>query len=179
MTRESKELEGGERGTSTKATTNPEKTGFAQKTKETSEETVPGWTIMRPLRRKGKGSASVPMTANGNASTNNSKLEDDLKVTVTHDSGDGIGEVEALHEVRSDDELLEAEDDREPSRVARQGQRNDNMPSNGHVTERTLSGGEYKVYKRRWFGLVQLVLLNIVVSWDVSAPSLAAIFILD
>ena len=26
---------------------------------------------------------------------------------------------------------------------------------------------EYKVYKRRWFGLVQLVLLNIVVSWDV------------
>ena len=27
----------------------------------------------------------------------------------------------------------------------------------------------YKVYKRRFFGLAQLVLLNIVVSWDVSA----------
>ena len=27
---------------------------------------------------------------------------------------------------------------------------------------------QYKVYKRRWFGLVQLVLLNIIVSWDVS-----------
>lgn len=27
---------------------------------------------------------------------------------------------------------------------------------------------EYKVYKRRWFGLVQLTLLNIIVSWDVS-----------
>jgi FLVCR family MFS transporter 7 len=27
---------------------------------------------------------------------------------------------------------------------------------------------EYKVYKRRWFGLVQLMLLNIIVSWDVS-----------
>ena len=26
----------------------------------------------------------------------------------------------------------------------------------------------YKVYKRRWFGLMQLVLLNIIVSWDVS-----------
>ena len=26
----------------------------------------------------------------------------------------------------------------------------------------------YKVYKIRWFGLMQLVLLNIVVSWDVS-----------
>jgi flagellar capping protein FliD len=28
--------------------------------------------------------------------------------------------------------------------------------------------GTYKVYKRRWFGLVQLALLNIVTSWDVS-----------
>lgn len=28
----------------------------------------------------------------------------------------------------------------------------------------------FKVYKRRWFGLVQLTLLNIVVSWDVSWP---------
>lgn len=27
---------------------------------------------------------------------------------------------------------------------------------------------QYKVYKRRWFGLFQLVLLNIIVSWDVS-----------
>lgn len=27
--------------------------------------------------------------------------------------------------------------------------------------------GVYRVYKRRWFGLTQLVLLNIVVSWDV------------
>jgi hypothetical protein len=26
---------------------------------------------------------------------------------------------------------------------------------------------EYKTYKRRWFGLLQLVLLNIIVSWDV------------
>lgn len=26
----------------------------------------------------------------------------------------------------------------------------------------------YKTYKRRWFGLLQLILLNIVVSWDVS-----------
>ncbi len=28
---------------------------------------------------------------------------------------------------------------------------------------------QYKVYKRRWFGLVQLALLNVIVSWDVSA----------
>lgn len=35
----------------------------------------------------------------------------------------------------------------------------------------TPAGVEYKVYKRRWFGLVQLTLLNIIVSWDVSALS--------
>lgn len=27
---------------------------------------------------------------------------------------------------------------------------------------------QYRTYKRRWFGLLQLVLMNIVVSWDVS-----------
>lgn len=32
----------------------------------------------------------------------------------------------------------------------------------------TYSHTHFKVYKRRWFGLAQLVLLNIVVSWDVS-----------
>jgi hypothetical protein len=30
---------------------------------------------------------------------------------------------------------------------------------------------EYRVYKRRFFGLFQLVLLNIIVSWDVSCSS--------
>lgn len=34
----------------------------------------------------------------------------------------------------------------------------------------------YKVYKRRWFGLIQLVLLNIVVSWDVSASNSKALY---
>ncbi|KAL8761570.1 MAG: hypothetical protein Q9194_007676, partial [Teloschistes cf. exilis] len=36
---------------------------------------------------------------------------------------------------------------------------------------RDSSGGDqaptmYRVYKRRWFGLLQLVLMNIIVSWD-------------
>jgi FLVCR family MFS transporter 7 len=30
------------------------------------------------------------------------------------------------------------------------------------------SASQFRVYKRRWFGLIQLILLNIVVSWDVS-----------
>jgi hypothetical protein len=33
------------------------------------------------------------------------------------------------------------------------------------------SGPVYKVYKRRFLGLAQLVLLNIVVSWDVCTPA--------
>lgn len=36
-------------------------------------------------------------------------------------------------------------------------------------TELPPSGPVYKVYKRRFWGLAQLVLLNIVVSWDVSS----------
>lgn len=48
-----------------------------------------------------------------------------------------------------------------------------NSPTN---TTRTLDDSStrsnpiYKVYKRRFFGLGQLVLLNIVVSWDVRKP---------
>lgn len=34
--------------------------------------------------------------------------------------------------------------------------------------KQTYSHAHFKVYKRRWLGLAQLVLLNIVVSWDVS-----------
>jgi FLVCR family MFS transporter 7 len=33
---------------------------------------------------------------------------------------------------------------------------------------KSYSHEHYRVYKRRWFGLAQLVLLNVVVSWDVS-----------
>ena len=35
---------------------------------------------------------------------------------------------------------------------------------------------EYRVYKIRWFGLTQLILLNIVVSWDVSSISQPSTF---
>jgi hypothetical protein len=34
---------------------------------------------------------------------------------------------------------------------------------------KSYSHAHFKVYKRRWFGLAQLVLLNVVVSWDVSS----------
>ena len=38
----------------------------------------------------------------------------------------------------------------------------------GPVQEDTIvAGAQYKTYRRKWFGLLQLVLLNIIVSWDV------------
>ena len=37
-----------------------------------------------------------------------------------------------------------------------------------HRERGSYSHTHFKVYKRRWFGLAQLVLLNVVVSWDVS-----------
>lgn len=40
---------------------------------------------------------------------------------------------------------------------------------NGSVMEGTAT--EYRTYKRRWFGLAQLTLLNVIVSWDVSVFS--------
>ena len=39
------------------------------------------------------------------------------------------------------------------------------------ASERQGGQVEYRVYKIRWFGLAQLILLNIVVSWDVSISS--------
>ena len=75
---------------------------------------------------------------------------------------------EPLEQVRSNEELLGDEE------LA------------GHTARRSRDGGiqgdderggitgdsgpiVWKVYKRRWFGLTQLVLLNVVVSWDVSS----------
>ena len=42
------------------------------------------------------------------------------------------------------------------------------VPSGEEVALADRQGVEYRVYKIRWFGLMQLILLNIVVSWDVS-----------
>ena len=120
---------------------------------------------------KGRGGASAPPPAVSNVSNGrsiDSKDNNELKVAQTNDSGDGprgIGEVDALHEVRSDDELLGGEGNSAPHRAGTQGAGN-----NGADGGDAPGGRVYKVYKRRWFGLVQLVLLNIIVSWDVSSP---------
>lgn len=49
--------------------------------------------------------------------------------------------------------------------------RDENAPATGTAQQAAflepVAQIEYRVYKRRWFGLVQLILLNIIVSWDV------------
>jgi hypothetical protein len=141
-------------------------------------ESLPGWTIMRPLRKRGnKSSPATKADANGNETNDDGAkgiAENDIKVTETNDSGNSVGEVEALHDLRSDDELL-GDAEQGQGRVSREnGTPADRTPQlNDGTTEESAgnSGGEYKVYKRRWFGLVQLVLLNIIVSWDASSHS--------
>lgn len=39
--------------------------------------------------------------------------------------------------------------------------------SGGDGSIRQGASTEYRTYKRRWFGLAQLTLMNIIVSWDV------------
>lgn len=128
-------------------------------------ETLPGWTIMRPLKMRGlksknKGSASSAL--NGNAGDIDG-YEGDGARDGKHMGNEtsGVGEADALADLRSDDELLSGDENGETRRA------NNGVGAGSGETE----GGSprvYKVYKRRWFGLVQLVLLNIVVSWDVS-----------
>ena len=141
-------------------------------TSSSESETLPGWTIMRPLRMRGlKGKSGASATSKGKGNDGNvSKNATDLKNTATNDSGEsphGIEELETLNEMRSDDELLGEGEEGQPRRdIADQRSGHD---ANGDDVESNLSGREFKVYKRRWFGLAQMVLLNIVVSWDVSS----------
>lgn len=83
---------------------------------------------------------------------------------------DGTGIGEPLEQVRSNEELL-ADDEAEHA-----GPRRADGGGGGDDERGGMRGDAgpvvYKVYKRRWFGLAQLVLLNVVVSWDVSSLSI-------
>ena len=57
-------------------------------------------------------------------------------------------------------------DANDPGRIASRGP--DASEDAGSVGEGDANSAHYKVYRRRWFGLLQLTLLNIIVSWDVS-----------
>lgn len=140
-------------------------------------ETLPGWTIMRPLKMRTRtrhSAGSQDGIPNGQK-----KGGDDLKITETNDTSGSraIGEVESAGDLRSDDELLDEDEHGDSSRRRQlqnhfRGGRRDAQRGSESGLDGTANVGEFKVYKRRWFGLIQLVLLNIIVSWDVSSPHL-------
>lgn len=163
--------------------TSEDKAGVALKGKANVGETVPGWTIMRPLKmrglkgrdrdRLGSGDISTSTSEGGNRASDN-KSNGDLKVTETNGTiASGGGDIDALHEIRSDDELLGSDSDEGgPRRAPGARGTQDGAGDNGTIASSEI---EFKVYKRRWFGLVQLVLLNIIASWDVSATPFQAV----
>jgi FLVCR family MFS transporter 7 len=92
--------------------------------------------------------------------------------------------MDGISNVKSNDAILDPTRSNEPS-----GYGEASAPAHGqegdeerHVTSskrrpwarksKSYSHAHFKVYKRRWFGLGQLVLLNIVVSWDVSTTTI-------
>lgn len=123
---------------------------------------------MKPLRR--------PQASRVHGSND---FDSNNKTTFVTTEESGFPAMRGLEQVRSDDELLP--EDEEPSRgqrIWRKMKRNRSEIENGdtrhqdpELTEGDTEGGDhvvYKVYKRRWFGMIQLALLNIIVSWDVS-----------
>ena len=128
---------------------------------------------MRPLKKSGaKATAMDDNFANGKP--NNDGHVQDLEHVKTGASGPGTGNIDALREVRTHDELLRDGGSGDGIPRRENGDR-DLQDDNGAGLEGTVSGGgPFKTYKRKYFGLVQLVLLNIIISWDVSATSTQA-----
>ncbi|KAG9240867.1 major facilitator superfamily domain-containing protein [Calycina marina] len=118
--------------------------------------------MMRPLKKrtanKPEANATTVYVVAGTAESDD-KMDSNMRITETN--GNMGGEAENPHDLRSDDGLLKGEDE-----VAT-GDRDASHKGAGldGVSAENI-GRKYKTYKRRWFGLFQLVLLNIVVSWD-------------
>ena len=136
---------------------------------ESKDGSVAGWAfMMRPLRRKaGRASetASATLTKAGSSKGEEVRVhsteQDDLEAAPSKGSGHDVLHTETLREVTSEDELL----------PENHGDGNDRALQDGDALEGgpvAANGSQFKVYKRRWFGVVQLVLLNTIVSWDVS-----------
>lgn len=116
---------------------------------------------MRPLKKDTNFNGDSP----SDHIDNNFGTEDINRLDATYTNNStivDIPELEITTQIRSDDELLDAE------------QRSHSFRASGDVNHHEDRGSteapiiEYKVYRRRYFGLCQLVLLNIIVSWDVS-----------
>lgn len=138
-----------------------------------------GWTAMKDLRGKPKQKSKYKTGERTNGTITQRGMSNAEMAKGQENGGEGRGveeEVEDiddldLTELNSGDDLLP---DEEEGGVRRGGTGTDGAADEGlrrRSSERNAVGsnaGNFRVYKRRWFGLVQLVLLNIIVSWDVS-----------
>lgn len=126
---------------------------------------------MKPLRRHQVSRRGENIEAGSSDSDDKNPIVTEGITTPSFDGG-----FDTLEEVRSDDELLSGEPSGPRSGRSwgirrKKSAENQNARHNGtEMTGVDQAGGHvvYKVYKRRWFGMIQLALLNIIVSWDVS-----------
>jgi hypothetical protein len=154
----------------------------AQEKGRSRDENVAGWAfMMRPLRRKGARAGETPSAtpldtgARKGAGVrvnddDNGPAEDDRESAQSKGNGYDLVHTETLREVTSEDELLPH--NQRPGHSSGDGDRDERaLPDNGAPGGESAAadGPRFKVYKRRWFGVVQLVLLNTIISWDVSA----------
>ncbi|KAF7955320.1 uncharacterized protein EAE97_000579 [Botrytis byssoidea] len=136
-----------------------------------------GWTAMKDPRGKPKQKSKYTAGERTNGTSAQRGMSNTEIAREQEIVGEGRGveeEVEDiddldLTELNSGDDLLP---DEEEGGVRRGGTGVDGAADEGlrrRSSERNAVGsnaGNFRVYKRRWFGLVQLVLLNIIVSWD-------------
>lgn len=138
-----------------------------------------GWTAMKDLR--GKQKQKPKHKDGGRANGTHMHTQTDMRKLQEDDDEGRVEEAEVedvddldLAELNSGDDLLPDEEEAGTRRGGTAAHGTDGAADQrlrGESLERRTTGsngGTFKVYKRRWFGLVQLVLLNIIVSWDVS-----------
>lgn len=138
-----------------------------------------GWTAMKDLRGKQK---QKPKHKDGErANGTHTHMQTDMRKSQEDDNDGRVMETEVedvddldLTELNSGDDLLPDEEEGGVRRGGTSAHGTDGAADRrlrGESLEHGATGSNgrnFKVYKRRWFGLVQLVLLNIIVSWDVS-----------
>ena len=127
------------------ATTNSDPTALHKG----DDDAPPGWISMKGFANKMRGR----------------DRKDQSAVLTMENVESNVSADNALREVGSADGLLDGEYEGQLGNHAQAG------PGASRGDAQTAM--VYKVYKRRWFGLLQLALLNIIVSWDVSAVFLS------